>query len=139
MRPLPVFALILILTACASAPPIAPGITGTYELESMDGRPLPSKDYIVEGALELRGNRTFTWRFTMQEVNDEGEESLVPIVFEGRFAVGVENSAGLPVRLTRRDRISSMTGKEEEIEGTLTGETLTFTSADLNAVFRRRK
>ncbi len=138
MQALPTLTLIWLVMGCASAPPIAPGVVGSYDLVSVDGRPLPSPDNIVDGTLELRGNRTFAWTFTMQEVNEEGEISLAPIVFEGRFSVATESSAGLVIRLTRRDRGSSSSGPEEEIEGTLAGDSLTFASEDLNAVFRRR-
>jgi hypothetical protein len=138
MRTLPTLALIWLVTACASAPPMAPGIAGTYDLVSVDGRPLPSEDNIVDGMLQLRGNRTFSWRFTMQEVSEEGERTLAPIVFEGRFAVDEGSPVGLRIRLTRRDRASSTSGNEEEIEGTLEGDSLSFTSEELTAVFRRR-
>ena len=74
----------------------------------------------------------------MREVDEGGGRSLVPIVFEGRFAVGGEDGTGLRILLRRRDRASSMSGSEEEIEGALTGGTLTFTTPELNAVFRRR-
>jgi hypothetical protein len=137
MKNLPALALIWILMACASAPPVAPGIAGTYELVSVDGGPLPSVDGIVDGTLELRGNRTFTWRFTMQEVDEGGNLSLAPILFEGRFAVDEGAGTGLRILLTRRDRTSSLSGSEEEIEGTLTGGTLTFRTPELNAVFSR--
>jgi len=139
MRILLTSALFSLLVGCATAPPIAPGIAGAYDLVSVDGRPLPSADNIVDGTLELRGNRTFVWSFTMQEIGPEGERSLVPIVFEGRFAIAPQTGPEIPIHLTRRDRASSMTGNQEEIEGILTGETLTFTTVDLNAVFRKRR
>jgi hypothetical protein len=139
MRSLPSLALILLITGCASAPPLTPGVAGTYDLESVDGLPLPSKDNIVNGTLQLRGNRTFTWRFTMQEISEEGERSQLPVVFEGRYSVGAESPAGFLIRLTRRDRASSMSGNTEVIEGILIVDTLTFTSEDLNAVFGRRR
>ena len=131
-------ALIGLLAACASGPPLAPSITGIYDLVSMDGQPLPSKDNVVDGTLQLRGNRSFTWDFTMQEMDQRGTRKLVPVVFEGRFAATEKSPSGFLIRLTRRDRASSLSGSEEEIEGTLEDGTLTFASPDLKAVFRRR-
>ncbi len=138
MKALPAFALICLVTGCVSAPPLAPGVSGTYDLVSVDGRPLPSEDNIVDGSLELRGNRTFTWRFSMQETGEDGARTVAPIVFEGSFSVVAENSGSLQIRLTRRDRASSYGEEDEEIVGTLTGDSLSFTSEDLTAVFRRR-
>ena len=132
------FALMVTLAGCASAPPISSAITGIYDLESMDGQPLPSEDNVVAGTLHLRGNGRFTWDFTMQEIEEGGARKLVPIVFEGRFSVTEKSPSILLISLTRRDQASSLRGSEEEIEGTLDHGALTFTTADLNAVFRRR-
>ena len=137
-RTLTNLALIGLLAGCASGPPLAPSIAGIYDLVSMDGQPLPSKDNIVDGTLQLRGNRSFTWEFTMQEMGEGGTRKLVPVVFEGRFDATEDPPSGFLVRLTRRDRTSSMKGSEEEIEGRLDEGMLTFASVDLDAVFRRR-
>jgi len=138
MKTLPAFALVCLVTGCAVAPPLAPGVSGTYDLVSVDGRPLPSKDNIVDGSLELRGNRTFIWKFSMQEVGEDGARTVAPIVFEGSFSVVAEDSGSLRIRLTRKDRASSYGEADEEIVGTLTNNNLGFTSEDLTAVFRRR-
>ena len=125
--------------ACATAPPLAPGITGAYKLVSVDGKPLPSENNILDGDLQLRGNRSFTWSFTMLEIKEGGERDQVPVVFEGRFQVEEGTGGDRRVLLTRRDRAAAMNAGQEKIEGVLNGDTLTFTSPDLKAVFRRRE
>lgn len=139
MKTLSPLALVWLLAACASVPPLPDGIAGTYTLESMDGQPLPSADGVLDGVLELRGNRTFTWKFTMQEILEAGRGAQVPVVFEGRATILQESPAGLRIRLTRRDRASSMAGPAEEIEGLLAGDLLTFADEALTAEFRRRR
>jgi hypothetical protein len=103
----------------------------------MDGAPLPSRTNVVEGTLQLRENRTFTWRFAMA-AGPNGQEQA-PIVFEGRFTVEEDaDKGGLLVRLTRRDENTSFGAPRERIEGRLVGSTLSFDTPDLTAVFRRR-
>ncbi len=133
-----ILCLCLFAVGCATAPPLAPGITGAYELVSVDGKPLPSENNILDGNLQLRGNRSFTWRFTMLEIKAGGERDQVPVVFEGRFQVEEGVGGDHKLLLTRRDRVAAMNAGQEKIEGVLDGDTLTFTSPDLNAVFRRR-
>lgn len=130
--------LLYLLLGCASAPPLAPGITGGFVLETMDGRPLPSEDGVLDGSLQLRGNRSFTWRFTMVEEQEGGGTRQVPVVFEGRFRITGEAGGSFRVHLTRRDRAAATRTVQEEIEGILAGETLTFETEELTAVFRRR-
>ena len=136
MKPLSLFLLFTFLAGCASAPPLAPGIAGLYQLETMDGAPLPSSTNVVEGTLQLRANRTFTWRFAMA-AGVNGQEQA-PIVFEGRFTVEEDASEGLLIRLTRQDENTSFGAPSERIDGRLVGSTLSFATPDLTAVFRRR-
>jgi len=138
MKVLPALTLMLLIAGCASAPPLAPGITGLYHLESMDGAPLPSKMNVVAGTLQLRENRTFTWRFTVGAAAGAGSRESEPIVFEGRFVVEEDASGDLLIQLTRRDGVSPMGAGQERIEGRLVGSTLSFASHDLTAVFKRR-
>jgi hypothetical protein len=136
MKPLSVLPLIVLLAGCASAPPLAPGIAGLYHLDTMDGAPLPSRTNVVEGTLQLRENRTFSWRFAMAASADGQEQA--PIVFEGRFTVEEDESEGQLIRLTRQDQNTSFGAPRERIEGRLVGSTLSFDTPDLTAVFRRR-
>ena len=135
MKLAPVITLVLFIAGCASAPPLAPGIAGVYHLESMDGAPLPSKTNVVAGTLQLRNNRTFTWRFSVGETPGSMNQEQAPIVFEGRFVVEDDGSGGVVIQLTRRDGVGVAS---EKIEGRLVGTTLSFSSPDLTAVFRRR-
>lgn len=135
MKSPPILALLFLMVGCATAPPLAPGITGLYHLESMDGAPLPSKMNVVAGTLQLRENRTFTWRFSTETLEGTGSRQPAPIVFEGRFVVEEDASGGLLIQLTRRDGVS---GSQERIKGRLVGSTLSFASPDLTAVFQRR-
>lgn len=130
-----ILTLMFLVAGCASAPPLAPGITGLYHLESMDGAPLPSKMNVVAGTLQLRENRTFTWRFTTGAAAGAGSQEQGPIVFEGRFVVAEEASGGVLIQLTRRDGVGV---GQERIDGRLVGSTLSFASPDLTAVFKRR-
>lgn len=128
-------ALLFLLVGCATAPPLAPGITGTYHLETMDGAPLPSRLNVVAGTLQLRENRTFTWRFSTAPAAGTVDQEPSAIVFEGRFVVQEDAPGGMLIRLTRRD---GGLRDQERIEGRLVGPTLSFDSPDLTAVFRRR-
>lgn len=136
MKALPALTLFFLVAGCASAPPLAPGISGLYHLETMDGAPLPSKTNVVAGTLQLRENRTFTWRFTVG--GQAGSQESEPIVFEGRFVVEEGASGELLIQLTRRDGVTAGGGGQERIEGSLAGSILSFTSPDLTAVFERR-
>ena len=135
MKLVPVISLVLLVVGCASAPPLAPGITGLYHLETMDEAPLPSKTNVVAGTLQLRSNRTFTWRFSVGEAPGTMNQEQASIVFEGRFVVEEDGSEGIVIQLTRRDGVGVAS---ERIEGRLVGSTLSFASPDLTAVFTRR-
>ncbi len=135
MRKLLSLAPVWLLSACAGPPLLAPGVPGTYQLESMDGGPLPSAD----GVLQVYSDRTLTWRFTLRDLGEEGGASLVPVIFEGKASVLREAPGGVRIRFTRKNGTSPGSGPEGEIEGTLAGDILTFADEDLTAVFRRRR
>lgn len=124
----------VLLTACGDA--FSPGgVSGTYNLESINGNPLPAeielpgvftadRTVIAAGSVTLNADGTYSVSLTW-EITEQGITTTDPFTDSGTFTL-VEPST---------IRFAEAGGSETT--GTLDGDRLTITAGDFSFVYRK--
>ena len=124
----------VLLTACGDA--FSPGgVSGTYNLESINGNPLPAESelpgvftadrtVIAAGSVTLNADGTYSVSLTW-EITEQGITTTDPFTDSGTFTL-VEPST---------IRFAEAGGSETT--GTLDGDRLTITAGDFSFVYRK--
>lgn len=124
---IPLFLVSVLISACGGdATGSGSSLTGTYEMESINGDPLPVEIILVEirsSTLTFRSNGTFSGQATMRDL-----ETGAVTTEQGN---GTYTRSGNTIRMLED-------GENEASEATLNGRTLTVNAGFLVVVYRRR-